>query len=255
MLDIELDHIIHYIHGLNRFEFPGKYLEIQNGGQHESLGTFNRLVQIDLSYIELLDIYNQGKMKQQSKTQNGKYSFAKTIVESDYKQGFKKLCFRTHDIVKLKKAFEARGLETVGPITMTRENKKGHTVQWQLLYVNNHHFDMMMPFFIQWQKTDEEREAELEENFQTNFKIDMVTFQSHHRQTMVENWKQWFDMDTVETADRYTILHSPAKKVKFKIVEGKDDAIDTVQFVNQTIDSPVLIRTRGANYQFVPPQE
>lgn len=38
MLDIELDHIIHYIHGLNRFEFPGKYLEIQNGGQHESLG-------------------------------------------------------------------------------------------------------------------------------------------------------------------------------------------------------------------------
>lgn len=62
-------------------------------------------------------------------------------------------------------------------------------------------------------------------------------------------------METVETADRYTILHSPAKKVKFKIVEGKDDAIDTVQFVDQTIDSPVSIRTRGANYQFVPPQE
>lgn len=75
MIDIEFDHVIHYIDGLNQFEFPGKYLEIQSGGQHENLGTYNRLVQIDLSYIELIDIYHQGKMKQQSKTDVGKHSF------------------------------------------------------------------------------------------------------------------------------------------------------------------------------------
>ncbi|WP_267894637.1 VOC family protein [Staphylococcus agnetis] len=57
MVDIELDHIIHYVKGLNHFEFPGEFLKIHKGGQHEKLGTFNRLVQIDLSYIELIDVF------------------------------------------------------------------------------------------------------------------------------------------------------------------------------------------------------
>ncbi|MCS4486009.1 VOC family protein [Staphylococcus americanisciuri] len=254
MVDIEFDHMIHYIDGLQHFEFPGKYLEIQKGGRHENLGTFNRLVQIDLSYIELLDVFNQGKMKQQSKTQEGKYSFATSIINHGYKQGFKKVCFRTHNIQKLKEQFLARGLEVVGPVHMTRENKKGHEIHWQLLYVNNHHFDVMMPFFIQWDKSDEAREADLKDAFQSQLSIDMIEFHSHQRQTMVENWQQWFDMEIVETADKYTILESPAKKVKFKIVEGKDDMIEGVHFIDTTIHAPLLIRTRGASYHFKPAQ-
>ncbi|QLK86633.1 VOC family protein [Staphylococcus sp. 17KM0847] len=252
MIDIEFDHIIHYVDDLERFEFPGQYLEIHKGGRHENLGTFNRLVYINLSYIELLDIFNQGKIKQQSKTQEGKYSFASSIVEKGYQQGFKKVCFRTHDIHKLKEQFLARGLEVVGPVSMKRQNKKGHEIQWQLLYVNDHHFDVMMPFFIQWNKSDDEREADLKEYFQSQLEIDMIEFRSHQRQTMVENWKKWFDMEVVETADKYTLLQSPIKKVKFKITEGKDDMIDGIYMIDKTIDAPILIRTRGANYHFKP---
>ncbi|UXR78002.1 MULTISPECIES: VOC family protein [unclassified Staphylococcus] len=252
MVDIEFDHMIHYIDGLEHFEFPGKYLEIQKGGRHENLGTFNRLIHINLSYIELLDIFDQGKMKHQSKTQEGKYSFATSIIQNGYKQGFKKICFRTHDIHQLKEDFLARGLEVVGPVKMTRQNKKGHEIHWQLLYVNDHHFDVMMPFFIQWDKSDEDREADLRDTFQTHLGIDMIEFHSHQRQTMTENWQKWFDMDIVEKSNKYTILESPAKKVKFKIVEGKDDRIEGIHFIDRTIQAPILIRTRGASYHFKP---
>lgn len=212
MIDIEFDHVIHYIDGLNQFEFPGKYLEIQPGGQHENLGTYNRLVQIDLSYIELIDIYHQGKMKQQSKTDVGKHSFATSIMENGYRQGFKKICFRTHDIEQLKVQFEARGLETVGPVEMTRENKKGQTIQWRLLYVANHQSDVIMPFFIEWHASDETREADLHEHFHQHLTLDMITVNTYQRQTMVDHWKQWFDMEEVESSDRYTLLQSPGEK-------------------------------------------
>lgn len=253
MIDIEFDHVIHYIDGLNQFEFPGKYLEIQPGGQHENLGTYNRPVQIDLSYIELIDIYHQGKMKQQSKTDVGKHSFATSIMENGYRQGFKKICFRTHDIEQLKAQFEARGLETVGPVEMTRENKKGQTIQWRLLYVANHQFDVIMPFFIEWHASDETREADLQEHFHQHLTLDMITVNTYQRQTMVDHWKQWFDMEEVESSDRYTILQTPAKKIKFKVMEDKEDGIEAVQFIDQTIDAPIAFRTRGARYQFIPP--
>lgn len=255
VVDIEFDHIIHYIKGLNHFEFPGEYLTIQKGGQHEKLGTFNRLVHIDLKYIELIDIFDKGKIKHQSKTHEGKYSFATSIMANGYKQGFKKICFRTHDIHKLKSQFKERGLETIGPVKMTRYNKKGNLIEWQLLYVNDHEYDMMMPFFIQWNKDDETRQADLESSFQRHLDIDMVEFKTHQRHTMVDQWKKWFDMQVIEESDKYTLLYSPAQKVKFKITEGREDIIDTLHLVNQTIDAPILIRTRGANYQFIPPYE
>ncbi|UEX90566.1 VOC family protein [Staphylococcus ratti] len=255
MVEIEFDHIIHYVKALNHFEFPGEYLKIQKGGAHEKLGTFNRLVPIDLKYIELIDIFDKGKMKHQSKTQEGKYSFATSIMENGYKQGFKKICFRTYDIHLLKSQFQERGLETVGPIKMTRYNQKGNVVEWQLLYVNNHEYDVMMPFFIQWNKDDETRSADLGDTSHTHLDIDMVEFKTHQRQTMVCRWQKWFDMKIIEENEKHTILHSPAQKVKFKISEGRQDMIDTLHLVDSTINAPVLIRTRGANYQFIPSYE
>ncbi|ARJ50418.1 VOC family protein [Staphylococcus lutrae] len=252
MLDIEFDHVIHYIDGLNQFEFPGKYLEIQNGGQHEALGTFNRLVHIDLTYIELLDIFHQGKVKQQAKSDAGKHSFATSIIDSGYKQGFKKICFRTHNLMQLKAQLEERGLETVGPLKMTRENKKGDVIHWQLLYINHHQFDVMMPFFIEWQKSDEAREAEFQPYFHTHLTVDMIALTSYQRQTMVNHWKHWFDMEEIESSERYTILQRREGTVKFKITEGKENEIEGIQFLDQSIDAPIAIRTRGASYQFIP---
>ena len=55
-LNLKLDHIIHYLHQLESFKFPGEILELQNGGRHHHLGTFNQIAPIKNSYIELLDV-------------------------------------------------------------------------------------------------------------------------------------------------------------------------------------------------------
>ena len=57
-LNLKLDHMIHYINQLQTFKYPGELLRIYDGGKHEKLGTFNRLVYLDNAYIELLDVYN-----------------------------------------------------------------------------------------------------------------------------------------------------------------------------------------------------
>lgn len=253
MVDIKFDHIIHYIDGLTHFEFPGQYLNIQNGGRHEKLGTFNRLIHIDLSYIELLDQFNKDRLKQQSKSNVGKVSFASSILENDHKQGFKKVCFRTNDIEGLQKDLNARGVETVGPIDMTRQNKKGQTVEWQLLYIKSPISPLLSPFFIQWRQSDEARQEELESFFQSHLKIDMIAFRTYQHQAMVKYWQQWFGMDVLESSTQSTTLQCPNQSVKFKITEGKDDMIETVTMIDQTITAPVLIRIKGANYQFIPP--
>lgn len=65
--------------------------------------------------------------------------------------------------------------------------------------------------FIEWHASDETREADLQEHFHQHLTLDMITVNTYQRQTMVDHWKQWFDMEEVESSDRYTILQSPAK--------------------------------------------
>ncbi|MBI5974636.1 VOC family protein [Staphylococcus canis] len=255
MIEIQFDHIIHYIDNLKRFEFPGQYLKIHNGGRHEKLGTYNRLIHIDLSYIELLDRFDHGRVKQQSKTNEGKQSFASSILENDAKQGFKKICLRTNNIEGLQQELEMKGIKTIGPIDMTRQNKKGHTLSWQLLYIDTTLCSALSPFFIQWQQSDEARRSELQTHFQSHLKIDTVGFRTYQRQMMVDNWQQWLGMEVVESSDKVTVLQHPNTPVKFKITEGKEDMIESIRLIDETITAPVQIRIKGATYQFVPPND
>lgn len=253
MIDIKFDHIIHYIDGISHFEFPGQYLQIQNGGRHDQLGTFNRLSYIDLSYIELLDLFDKDRLKQQSKSEVGQYSFASSIIESDGKQGFKKVCFRTTDMMALKKELNARGVETIGPIEMSRRNKKEQTTKWQLLYIKTDQNPILAPFFIQWEASDESRHTQLEKYFQNHLTMDMITFRTYQKQLMIKHWQKWFDMSILEETNAHTILYSPSMNMKFKIKEGQDDMIEKLTLVDGTISAPIMIRIKGASYQFIPP--
>lgn len=57
MQNLKLDHIIHYVHQLNDFKYPGHLFTLHQGGQHVRLGTFNRLAYLNNAYIELLDVF------------------------------------------------------------------------------------------------------------------------------------------------------------------------------------------------------
>ena len=170
MQNLKFDHIIHYIKHIDEFQYPGEILKVVSGGLHNRYGTHNKLAYTDLAYIELIGVNDEEKLKKVIKTNEGRVSFIAKIVQDNFKQGFKTFALRTDNIDKLKDDLEAKGIETVGPIQMGRENKRGEQTSWQLLYLNQPHADLKPPFFIQWNKTEEERKAALEVNFNLNSK-------------------------------------------------------------------------------------
>ncbi|GEP84569.1 glyoxalase-like domain protein [Staphylococcus piscifermentans] len=251
MQNLKFDHIIHYIKHIDEFQYPGEILKVVPGGLHNRYGTHNKLAYTDLAYIELIGVNDEEKLKKVIKTNEGRVSFIAKIVQDNFKQGFKTFALRTDNIDKLKDELEAKGVETVGPIQMGRENKKGEQTSWQLLYLNQPHADLKPPFFIQWNKTEEERKATLESKFQPQFKIKAIEVQTTDTEQVVNQWRDWFDMEVIESDNDVTILKLPQEAIEFRIRKARKNGYDIVIQDKET-EAPYNITTRGAEYHFLP---
>ena len=147
-MKLKFDHMIHYVDQLKGFKYPGELLKIHSGGKHHQYGTFNRLAYINGNYIELLDVEDVEKLKKEVKTEEGRVAFATKIVQDDFKQGFKTMAFRTEDIERVKQSLNERHIDTIGPINMDRENKKGEKIRWKLLYIADPDYMVRPPFLL-----------------------------------------------------------------------------------------------------------
>ena len=252
-LNLKLDHIIHYIHQLESFKFPGEILELQNGGRHHHLGTFNQIAPIKNSYIELLDVENESKLSNIAKTEEGRVSFATKIVQDHFKQGFKGICFRTKDINQVKSTLENRGVDVIGPIDMERENKKGHQIRWRLLYIANPDYTVKPPFFIEWDNSRKQNLSQIHNFNLSSFKIKEVIITSTQRETTVSLWKEWYNMKIVNETATSTDLKLETDEVIYKIEDGKDSGFHTLIMADINATAPYSIFIRGAKYRFEPP--
>ena len=166
--EVEIDHMIHYVDQLKGFKYPGELLKIHSGGKHHQYGTFNRLTYINGNYIELLDVEDVEKLKKEAKTEEGRVAFATKIVQDDFKQGFKTMAFRTEDIERVKQSLNERHIDTIGPIHMDREDKKGEKIRWKLLYIADY---MVSHLFIEWNKNKVDHMQNLDSFFRNNLKL------------------------------------------------------------------------------------
>ncbi|EKU48939.1 VOC family protein [Staphylococcus massiliensis] len=251
MSHIQFDHVIHHIENLDNFNYPGDILALTKGGKHQNLGTYNVLSHIDLRYIEYLDVYNMKKLKEVSKTEEQKHSFAATLVHESFSQGFKRLCFRTDDIEQLKEEMLAEGLIVTGPLEMSRVSNKGQKITWKLLYINDKNFNSKLPFFIQWDQPESERQALLEDKFQKHLSISAIKIESPERDKIVKNWQKWFKMTFISENDDVSVLET-ADGIQFEITDAKVHKITTVVLKDKNIEAPFLIRVRAGNYRFEP---
>lgn len=252
-MTLKFDHIIHYVDQLEHFNFPGDILKLKSGGNHHKYGTYNKLSYINENYIELLDVEDNEKLKKMAKTSEGDVAFATQIVQDQYEQGFKNICFRTDDIEKVKHSLEDKGVESIGPIAMEREGKKGNKVTWQLLYiVSNDVEDIKPPFFIQWDESDAVRRDKLKDEFQTNFSIEMITIKSSQRQQTVANFQQWFEFDIIDTTDNYTDLILKTDDIYIRIEDSKQSKYHALLIKDNQATMPFSIFIRGAIYKFEP---
>ena len=84
------------------------------------------------------------------------------------------MAFRTEDIERVKQSLNERHIDTIGPIHMDREDKKGEKIRWKLLYIADPDYMVRPPFFIEWNKNKVDHMQNLDSFFQKQFKIDKI---------------------------------------------------------------------------------
>lgn len=251
-MDLQFDHIIHYVTDIAHFEFPGDVLTLHKGGRHMHYGTENMLSYTELSYIEVLSVFDAEKLKKVVKQQSEKHAFPAAIVQDHFKQGFKNICLRTSDIAQVKETLTARGITTIGPVDMSRENKRGESLKWKLLYIDDTQLGVRAPFIIEWHDKEATRIEMLEDKFQPAYHIAEVHIGTKQLSTLTQAWQQWFDMTVDKMENGHYTLTLPESDVRF-IVSAKDrDAYDTLVIEDDETMTPYLVRISGANYRFRP---
>ncbi|WP_102262410.1 VOC family protein [Mesobacillus jeotgali] len=136
-------------------------LHVVKGGRHESWGTYNTLTYFGLSYIEFLGIDNLSIAEPH--VENRLITQIVEQLAKENREGPAKVAVRTNQIEELAIKLKAEGLTVYGPLLGERVRADGQVIRWSLLFPEYAENKISLPFFIQWEKSDEERYSELEE--------------------------------------------------------------------------------------------
>ncbi|NRD77818.1 VOC family protein [Bacillus sp. BRMEA1] len=131
------------------------------GGRHETWGTYNMLSYFGLSYIEFLGIENMTAAEVQ--TENRLISHIVERLPQVNGEGPARIAIRTDHIDDLAESLKKNGFTVFGPIPGERVRTDGEVIRWSLLFPEIAGSGLSTPFFIQWEKPDHVRLAELKE--------------------------------------------------------------------------------------------
>ena len=156
---LAFDHLVHAVHGTP--EEAAKQMQERGfhtalGGQHTNWGTWNSLCYFDLSYIEFLAVQHGEKAKEAENP-----LVQETVVKLQTGEGILQIAIRTDAIEELAVKFRKHGIQTIGPFEGKRMRKDGRLLEWKMLFVKQEEDGPKLPFFIQWNETDEERRNDL----------------------------------------------------------------------------------------------
>ncbi|MCM3113819.1 VOC family protein [Neobacillus sp. MER 74] len=171
-------------------------LHVVKGGRHESWGTYNTLTYFGLSYIEFLGIENVSIAEKHDENRLNTQIVRQLAKES--REGPAKIAIRTNEMEELAIKLKVEGLTVYGPLTGERVRADGQVIRWSLLFPEYAENKVSLPFFIQWEKSDEERYSELEEqrligsHILGQPKLESVGFVVNDLDQTVEIWKKLF---------------------------------------------------------------
>lgn len=126
--------------------------EVDPGGRHTGLGTYNALIRFGLDYIELISIYDQDEVRA-----SGPRGTTLQDLLQKREGALAAYALATETIQQEAERFQQTGLDASGPFPMERLRPDGHLLQWRLLVPDGVSYRRPWPFIIQWDAPDEQR--------------------------------------------------------------------------------------------------
>lgn len=196
----------HFVHVVDRPETAKEVvqslgLHAVDGGKHEKHGTYNALSYFGLSYIELIGIFDKQLLE---KNADDHHSLRATMVRSNYQIGGARIALRSRDLNKDAERFKKLGLEVIGPTPLSRKRPDGSVVSWKLLFVGKKDVYPELPFFIEWDESDDERYRDLQargtiaEHPLGDVTLQAVGIATKNIDTVVANWSHYLQLEIGE---------------------------------------------------------
>ena len=198
-MSFSFDHLVIFLKKPEEALVPlyEKGLHAINGGHHQWWGTYNSLSYFGLSYIEFLGIED---LLIAVKQRNNR--LITEVVEKLSKKGQEgpaKIAIRTNRIHQLAARLKEEGRTVYGPFPGERVRTDGQIIKWSLLFLENDPNELTMPFFIEWEKPDEERFLDLkEQGLIGNPAFKSVGFVVHNLENTITRWGELLKLQPCE---------------------------------------------------------
>lgn len=197
-LNFQLDHVVHLVREVNSTTalMGAEGFHTVMGGRHLTWGTANALCHFGLSYVELLEVENW--LLADVKEQNDLVQQAAKDLKVG--EGLARIAIRTSDIHKTATWLKEHGLQIEGPLPGQRQRPDGHVIRWSLLFARSPLSSLPLPFFIQWEDSDERRMLDLGklgvigEHALGELEIREIAFVTSQPERTARLWKQWFGL-------------------------------------------------------------
>ncbi|GAX88583.1 VOC family protein [Effusibacillus lacus] len=204
-MNLKFDHLVHFIncHPLEAVRtMQGYGFHAVEGGRHESWGTYNSLCYFGLSYIEFLGIENRTFAEKASVDYK---LIGQLLKDLPNREGFGQIALRTDNINQAAFSLQELGLTVSGPFKGNRKRQDDTVIEWQLLFLDTDFAGPELPFLIQWNQSDQERESDLITRKMIaahpvgDLRMSHIAYAVHDLDQTVSHWKKWFGLESGNT--------------------------------------------------------
>ncbi|WP_152657672.1 VOC family protein [Oceanobacillus sp. CFH 90083] len=253
-MHFQFDHLVHFVDSPEEARDALQELGFHavDGGKHDNGGTYNALSYFDLSYIELIGVFDQHLADQPAEA----YSLRDTFQKDNYASGLSRIALRSCNLEEAAKRFKSLGLEVIGPVPLGRKRPDGSMISWKLLFAGNPEEQLDLPFFIEWEEADEERRQGLKEQGAITahnrgaVSLESVGLAVEDAKAAIEKWAAYLNLEQGESFTDEA-LHATGYRLKlaggdiiFYEPNGEGIVSDTLK---QRGEKPFIVNFSGGN--------
>ena len=157
---MKLDHVVYFTNStpaqiVSEQQKLGQHAVV--GGHHEKWGTQNALMYVSNAYIEWLSVEKENIAKEAG------HSLTNLLLHDlETSEGWGTICISIKNIEKFNREIKKKKFSTSGVFDAERKTPDGQVRKWKMLFIDQPVMDQLpLPFFIEWEETEEVRFAKL----------------------------------------------------------------------------------------------